>query len=1196
MNEMQANLGLFAGGGGPTGLNTPDMGSTTQALVAASMQRHAMMQQQSSMGAFANQFQQQFSGIQQSQSMSPYWANHLTGGGYGRYLPSPLTMTPAHTGVFRPPAETAFAAIPPTPLPPLFATPFTPRIPTPVFRTPYEQQLQIQDHMANRIYSGISQVPGVLGTATGFGAGALAGAAFGSRFGGVGALVGAGVGGLFAGVSGFASGVGDIAQRLVQPSLHRHQMGAAIQDMSRSWLVSGREIHGMGQGFSRDASLKLAGEVQSMAGDAAFKSSTGGLFSSTDLMRVLRQGGEAGLFDMSQSVDTIKKQLKTTATTIRAFMQLTNDPDITSVIQEMGRLRQFGLSTKDMAEAAQGMRAFSRAAGTTIQGLQSIGGLPGAMTFQQAGLTAGQGFMYGNYAAASARQLVASGSINERQLALLGGVSGITQRDIQAQAALASMPLFAASNMQYGVGGWGVNYGNVGNVSGGATGMVLNASAALNQAVARGGLGALASFSLSQREMADKAMSALTPQQQMAQRFLLAQQTGQQLWLEGVDALNLGARRLFGDEVAEQMMYQAKDPAFWRSQRDIIKRQKEEIHQSRILAERANERMLPDWLANKWDSLFIDEKETEKAGTIRRKSPKRYAEDIFDSFTSWVSDQVTSTERPFKNITDFVSDFFAADEGVAIGRVGASTGRVLSGLQDKDTELSLFDAGSVKKYERLSTGDELSSRRLSFGSDATRRAAEMGGYSANVGRLALETGASVVMPLVGTAAVIALRTFGNVDEGKLAGAGVIRGDVASMRQTLSEGKLREIEQRNTKDAREQYELVRRGHKLTTQDLLKAYTKLDLKGDSGAGLLNLEDMGANLDKIFLDKSGGGDIGIKLSDADYLKAMVPVLQKQYNLSYDEATKRASEMLGQPDVKAAMIRSAREQTDEGNKARYTKELETEVAGLLYGGDSVTGTMRELKTRTDSLRSDLGMRESTANKLDVITGKYGADTAKLAAVAHTLRTGDRSKERELNLSAEELMTYRSRVSKLGEDEIKSLSRLGEQDLTKVAEWGQLKQVEGIQAAFKSSGFRELISKYSSDVGAYLDSTDDVLDAKTIVDQFSDEDIARLSKGTANERRMASLVMDVRKGGPTANRSALALQRMAIGAAEIDAEGKDKHTGSDMTDKTKLDASDDALAAVEALVSTFTPAAQEFKDGARLLREAMVLHDFKIR
>jgi hypothetical protein len=174
------------------------------------------------------------------------------------------------------------------------------------------------------------------------------------------------------------------------------------------------------------------------------------MFNRQDLMQMTKQGGRAGLFDMAQSVPQIKQQLRTTATTIKQFMELTNDPDVSNVIRQMGQLRSFGMTQQEMVTAAQGMKTFARAAGTTVGGVQQMGGLPGAMTFQQAGLTPGTGFQYGNYAAASARQLVASGEVNPRQLALMGGVQGIAQRDIQAQAAMGSMPLFGAANAQYG--------------------------------------------------------------------------------------------------------------------------------------------------------------------------------------------------------------------------------------------------------------------------------------------------------------------------------------------------------------------------------------------------------------------------------------------------------------------------------------------------------------------------------------------------------------------------------------------------------------------------------------------------------------------------------------------------------------------------------------------------------------------------
>ncbi len=134
--------------------------------------------------------------------------------------------------------------------------------------------------------------------------------------------------------------------------------------------------------------------------------------------------------------------------------------------------------------------AVARAAGTSIGGIQSQGGLPGAATFQQAGLSPAAGFGYGMHAMSSARQAVASGTFTPMQLAMQGGVHGVAQRNTQAQAAYMGTPLFAASVGGYKDGNWGLDTGNLSQQysgGGGARGMVMGAVQNLGQADTEGG-------------------------------------------------------------------------------------------------------------------------------------------------------------------------------------------------------------------------------------------------------------------------------------------------------------------------------------------------------------------------------------------------------------------------------------------------------------------------------------------------------------------------------------------------------------------------------------------------------------------------------------------------------------------------------------------------------------------------------------
>jgi hypothetical protein len=322
--------------------------------------------------------------------------------------------------------------------------------------------------------------------------------------------------------------------------------------------------------------------VQRLAESQSFKNETGGMFNRQDLMQILQKSGQAGLMDMDQGVGQIQEQLRRVSRTVSRFMELTNDPDVTSVIKRMGQLRTFGLSMPEIENAASSMRAFSRAAGTTVSGLYQQG-LPGAMTYQGLGLSGGAGLQYGMYSAAAARQAVATGTYSPAELAMFGGVQGVAQRNMQAQGAFMSMPMFGAAISSYGAGGWGMNTGSLANMAGGGMGpqgMVTGAVSSMNAAVGAGGIGALAMMPLQQKRIMDQAARSLTPYEQTAMRFSMASTTGKFLGLSGAGGFAAGARMLYGDEVATQMMTEAANPAFWRAQKRMIARERDDIARS----------------------------------------------------------------------------------------------------------------------------------------------------------------------------------------------------------------------------------------------------------------------------------------------------------------------------------------------------------------------------------------------------------------------------------------------------------------------------------------------------------------------------------------------------------------------------------------------------------------------------------------
>ena len=584
-------MGLIPGAGPQTQVKSP-----AQAAAELSAQASAQMQaaQQMMPGVvqsptaaflFGQQFQQQFSQAQAQSSMNPYAANMLGTFTQPSALPSAMMMTPASTGIFRPPMPYGSGAggtpMSPMPVMPLFNTPFTPQLPPPSFRTPWEQEIQQRELRADQLYAMSSQAPRFGGMAAGYGAGALAGAAVGGRFGMLGRGVGAVLGGLAAHYSGFASGMGEMGMFPMRPGIEAHEMGLSAQRMSQDWVVAGPNLHSLGRGLSRDASMELGSGIQRLAESRSFKNETGGQFNRHDLMQIMQKSGQAGLMDFDQSVDRIQEQLRKVSRSVSRFMELTNDPDVNSVIRRMGQMHTFGMSVPEIENAASSMRSYSRAAGTTVGGLWQQG-LPGAMTYQALGLSGGAGLQYGMYSAAAARQAVATGTYSNAELAMFGGAQGVAQRNMQAQGAFMSMPMFGAAVSSYGAGGWGMNAGALAHMGSGAgpQGMVMSAVSGMNAAVGAGGIGALAMMPLQQRQIQDQAARTMSPYEQTAMRFSMAADTGKFLGLKGAGGFAAGARMLYGDEVATQMMTEAANPAYWRAQRSMIRQERDDIARS----------------------------------------------------------------------------------------------------------------------------------------------------------------------------------------------------------------------------------------------------------------------------------------------------------------------------------------------------------------------------------------------------------------------------------------------------------------------------------------------------------------------------------------------------------------------------------------------------------------------------------------
>jgi len=683
MNTMQANLGLMQGQGAPAQSVTPSpaqaaMALSEQALTAQSMASQQIQTASQFIGASPStasiaqqigghlstgQYSQQYAGLPGIDMGGVGGGYGSMGGGFGGMggyaSPSPLLVSPPQMGGYGY-ATSPLSQAPVPRMPPMsvISTPFTPQPPSaPMFQSAWEQEIRNREQRADMLYSAAAQTPRIAGQTAGYGIGAGLGASIGSRFGGVSAVVGALGGAAAAHFSGAAPAMGNAAMFPFAGGRQDREMGASIQNMSRSWVLGGSNVGPLGPGLSKSHSIDLAGEVRGLAGSSSFKSETGGMFNQMDLMNILKQGGQSGLMDQSQDVQAIKQNLRTTARTIKEFMQLTQDPDVSNVIRTMSQMgTQLGMDQMQMREAASGMRTYSRAAGASIEAIQSSGGMAGAATFAGAGLGAGTGYNYGMYSLASARQGVAAGSMTPRQLQMLGGVEGVAGRNMQIGASMMSNEaLGLAVSMRTG-GDWALDKEALGDLSSpGAMGLKSLRKRAKKQ-FKGASMSEMAMYPLRQRELMSQAVDQLSPQEMMAMQYRMAIDTGREEGLQGKAALGFGARRLFGDDAAIQMMELGGSTEFW----DM---QKKSLNQS--IQERSMEdyKKTQDAAPGYWGRL---------GGMVSRSAGGRRLSEVGTTTSQAFGQDIDTLGGFFSGIGSGVSNFFedraAAEEGRYIRR------------------------------------------------------------------------------------------------------------------------------------------------------------------------------------------------------------------------------------------------------------------------------------------------------------------------------------------------------------------------------------------------------------------------------------------------------------------------------------------------------------------------------------------------
>ena len=615
-NSMQAQLGLFGQGNGsfnPLGVPTPpppptiivkhpgevsaDIVRQTQTQMATTLQTTSAMRLGGmggmafgggggvgAVGAFAQQYQENMAGIT-SQYMNPISAQMMgvmsgVGSGFqSNMLPNPAMMTSPGMGIYRSFPQGPAPSVSPFPQMPLFQTPLTPMPPPPQFQTPMDLANNMSIQAGQRRTAAMYAMPGLAaraGTDIGFGyAGAGIGASLGARFGPVGALVGGGIGA----VAGFGGsehfGLGAAAEHITSNMNPFRTMAIRQQQMiagSQNFVMGGPDLNPMtGRGLSSSGATHLARKLEDTAYSSQFQRETGGAFSAQDLTRITTVAGQQGLMNDAQSVDQIHDRVKGIAKALVSFMKIANEPSVVEALKSMGKMRAMGLSVSETMDMAIDARQAARMSGTSARGVMHGAGLQGAMMFQQQGLSAGLGMQMGVGAMGMAGAAVSGGAFSPQRLAMLGGIHGVAQHEMESSAAFLKMPMITAAMSKMGARGqFGLDPQALLGLRGGkldVSDLATRGASNIYEAVNKQGIGAIGLMQVQGTELQDTIGRLLGPGGMKAAKMQQIEQTRKMMGLEknaggfATAGLALG----FSADYVKQSMSEAQSPSFFQN-------------------------------------------------------------------------------------------------------------------------------------------------------------------------------------------------------------------------------------------------------------------------------------------------------------------------------------------------------------------------------------------------------------------------------------------------------------------------------------------------------------------------------------------------------------------------------------------------------------------------------------------------------
>jgi len=271
---------------------------------------------------------------------------------------------------------------------------------------------------------------------------------------GPGSLVGGIVGDVFGGGIGSALGrplgwMGDMFSRN-QGTRERQgeymHMTTGIQQSTMGHLMMNQDESGLGgRGMNMQSAGKLAQKLTGVGREQGM--------SREDMTNLTRSAGELNFLDNATNTDQIFETVKKLAKVIGVMGKLTGDPDIMRNLKEISNLRAVGLNISQAVQATEQIDMAARGMGMDRFQAMTSAGAAGMGMFQRGGMTGGVGLVQGVGAGAMAR--MGAAGLDERQLALSGGVSGLANTYMQQNMRFAQGPgnLMMMSGLTGGAGG-----------------------------------------------------------------------------------------------------------------------------------------------------------------------------------------------------------------------------------------------------------------------------------------------------------------------------------------------------------------------------------------------------------------------------------------------------------------------------------------------------------------------------------------------------------------------------------------------------------------------------------------------------------------------------------------------------------------------------------------------------------------------